>query len=160
MGLQHTEIAPRSFLESLQSGHLGNPEVVDGLVARFLVDSEGDLYALADGRLAADEYQEHAWHRITEVAARFSGEHGEHPGIRGFHGVSLPAQLQAALGEFWATHRQAWDDDAVAVLFEWLLVKLAAAWKTADGDDAALHAMLGPDVAAARNLLLGVAQRA
>lgn len=160
MGLQHTEIAPRSFLDALQPGHLGDPEVVDRLLATYLVASEADLLALGAGRMADAAFQAAARSRITELAGKFSGEHEDYPGIKGFHGISLPAQLQAALGSFWTTRRGRWADDAVAVLLEWLLIKLVHAWKAADGDDSVLHTLLGPDVAAARNLLLGVAQRA
>lgn len=160
MGLQHVEIAPRSFLEALAPGFLGDPQVVGGLLARFLLESEGDLYALGAGKLAPPAYGKVSTDRIRALATKFSGADPAHPGIKGFHGVSLPAQLQAALGSFWRDRRAKWDDDAVAVLLEWLLVRLAAAWKAANGDDNVLQAQLGPDVAAARNLLLGSAKRA
>lgn len=160
MGLQHTEIAPRSFLEALTPGFLGDPKVVGGLLARFLVDSEADLYALGAGTLAVAAFQGAARERITALAAKFSGQDPAYPGIKGFHGVSLPAQLQAALGEFWRSRRATWGDDAVAVLLEWLLVRLTSCWKDADGDDSVLQASLGPELASARNLLLGVSKRA
>lgn len=160
MGLQHTEPVPRSFAAGAVPGYLGDPTVVGRLLARFLVDSEADLYDLADGKLAKAGFEDRARARIGALAQRFSGEHPDHPGVPGFHGISLPGQLQGALGEFWRSHRAAWHDDAVAVLLEWLLLKLAAAWKQAGGHDEPLQALLKPDLQAATNLLLGRAPRA
>lgn len=160
MGLQHTEIAPKSFLQALAPGYLGDPDVVARLLGQFLAASEVDLYALATRAMPAAAYPAAQEARIHELAAKFSGDHPDHPGIAGFHGNSLPAQLQAALGPFWRDHRGRWGDDAVAVLLEWLLVRLVAHWKAASGSDEALQVLLRPDVRAATDMLLGRAQRA
>lgn len=158
MGLQHKEPVPTSFATA--PGYLGDPAVVGGLLARFLTDCEADLVTLAGGTLPKAAYEAAQRARIYALAQCFGGDHPEHPGIPGFHGISLPGQLQAALGEFWRANRGAWRDDAVAVLLEWLLLKLVMAWKTAGGDDNVLRGMLRTDVRTVTNLLLGRAPRA
>jgi hypothetical protein len=155
MGLQHEEIASPSMLEALAPGYLGNPEVVGGLLSRFLADSEADLRALGAGTLASAAFGSAARERIDGLSSKLSGKDPAYPPVKGWSGVSLPGALIAALGSFWRERRGSWGDDAVAVLLEWLLVRLADHWKAANGDDAVLSTLLGPDQRSAMNLLLG-----
>lgn len=160
MGLQHEEIASPSLRDAVQPNWLGDPAVVGRLVGQFLVDSEGDLYALAHQQLPQADFESRSRERILAAAEVFNGENEHYRAVAGWNGGSLGGRLMAALGEFWSMRQEAWADNAAAVLFEWLLTRLAEAWKEADGDDAVLQVRLGPSSKQAVRLLLGTELRA
>ena len=157
MGIQHTENVPASFLEAFGDNYLGNPDLVNRLVSEFLVSAEVLLGKL--GTIKPAEFREQANTLIKKSADIFSGRDSDYTVIVGYNKVSLGYKLMADLGEFWQKNRAKWNDDAVAVLFEYLLVMLAESLKKADGDEMLLEIMLKPSVQYAVKVLLGVEQR-
>lgn len=97
--------------------------------------------------------------RVLELARIFSGNDPAHPPVKGYHGFTLPAKLQADLGPFWAAHRAEWGDDAVAVLFDWLGALTLEACRKADGDDDLLGSLLKEPARYAVGVLLGTEAR-
>lgn len=161
--LQREEFAPASFRTAAHAGYLGSPEVVAGLLGRFLAESEADLEALARRGMDAEQFEDEARLRILALAHQLSGEDPAHPGVAGWHGASMQGAMRAALGPFLAKNGAKWGDDPdgpIACLLEWLLVTLAGAWKRAAGDDVLLAADLRPALARARDLLTGSAHPA
>lgn len=159
--LQRNEPAPASFRTAAHPGYLGSPQVVAQLLAGFLASSEADLEALARRRMAPEQFEDEARLRILALAHQLSGEDPAHPGIEGWQGASMQGAIRAALGPFLAKNGAKWGDDPlapIACLLEWLLVRLAGAWKRAAGDDDLLGVDLKPDIALARDLLTGAFQ--
>lgn len=157
MGLQHVEPVPKSFGDAVSGTYLGDAAVVGRLVGQFLVDTEGDLYAMAGGQLLATAFQDALSARIRAAGEVFSHDSEQYQPVLGYHGEggSMQPHIVAALDGFWGPRRARWDDDAACCLFEWLALQLVRAWKTSDGDDAVLEAAMRPHVAAARSLLQG-----
>lgn len=97
---------------------------------------------------------------ISALADIFSGRDPEWTIIRGYHDFSLGAKLQADLAPHWSKVRAQFNDDPVAVLFDWLAAITVEKVKLADGDDMLLEVMLKPSVQYAVQVLLGTEARA
>jgi len=155
MGIQHKENLPASFGDSFDSGYLGSPLLVNNLVGQFCSAVESLLFA----GIGEEEFVPRATGMIKRYADVFSGRNPEYKVVAGYHDQTINYRLMADLGDFWTKNRAKWNDDAVAVFFEWLLVMLAEKVRLASGDDLLLEVMFKPTFQYAVGVLLGTGDR-
>jgi hypothetical protein len=153
-------VVPESFGRAGAGLYLGDPQVVTEQVAAFCMSFEAALRAKEFGELTGEQFVENMKALVREQADIFSGREGEHQIIEGYHDITLPAKLRADLGDFWVKRHAAWDEDAIAVLFEWLATIIADKLKTAQGDEMLYEIMLKPSVQYVVHVLLGTEERA
>lgn len=156
MRIQHEEEIPASLGRAFDSGYLGDPDVVSGLVGRFCSSVER---LLCGGAASKEDFVARSNALIRAHADIFAGRVAGYTPVEGYNSVTLPAKLTADLGEFWTKQRAKWNDDALCVFFEWLFVHAAEFVKRADGDDMLLEIMLKPTVQQAVRVLLGIEER-
>lgn len=112
------------------------------------------------GELSANAAKGQIAQHIRANAAIFSGKDPAYQIVKGYHDVSLPGKLVADLGAFYRANCTGWDNDAVAVLFDWLASLLLEKMQQAQGDEMLLGVMLKPSVQYAVGALLGSDPRA
>ena len=151
-------IAPDAFTAPGER-YLGNAAVVAELVGGFCAHAEAVAMDLRAGKITPAAAQADMAEKIRSMARVFSGGDPDFQIIKGYHDVSLGGKLIADMGDFWRDHRQAWGDDPVAVLFDWLgALVMEKAGQT--DEDWLLEIMLRPSVQYASSVLLGIEKRA
>lgn len=133
--------------------YLGDPNVVAGLVGQFCAEVES---LMSDGASSKEDFISKSHYLIHHFADVFSGRTDDYKSVPGYSSTRLPAKLKMYLGEFWDKQHTKWNDDPVAVFFEWLFVNVAEYVKRADGDDMLLEIMVKPTVQQAVKTLLGI----
>ncbi len=141
--------------DKLSAKYLGDTDVVVYLVAAFCTEAESLMYSLRGGELAKDKFVQKSKALVRNNADIFSGKNPDYKIIEGHNNGVLAPMLKAVLGDYWESHRQTWDDDSVAVLFQWLFAMIAEKTQRADGDDMLLEVMLKPSIQQTVQLLLG-----
>lgn len=141
------------------SAFLGDAETIAALIGAFCAMFEAELRAKDDDQKDADEFVFRARSLTRQYAAIFSGAHPGYQIVAGYHDLTVHQKLKADLGDFWVTRREAWDGDAICVLFEWLAVILAEKIKLAQGDEMLLEVMFKPSVQYAVKVLAGIEPR-
>lgn len=159
MSERKTEYIPESFGEAFKDSYLGDPETVTQLVSAFLASFEHMLSDKESGNLSPAMFVEKAHAMVSHYADIFSGRAPGYRAIAGYHSRSLGNKLKVDLGEFWQKNRGTWNDDPVAVLFEYLAVMAAEKMKRADGDEDLLEIMLKPTVQYVVHVLIGTEAR-
>lgn len=152
---------PQELLTDAQPGleasfdptYLGNPDVVERLVAEFCTAVLG----LIDGGKAT--FKDGIKPLITRYADIFSGRSPDYKPMIGYNKVTLPGKLMADLGEFWPAQRAQWNDDPVQVLLWWPTNYLVDAATKADGDEMLFEVMVKPYVQGVVQRLLGIEKR-
>ena len=152
---------PQELLTDAQPGleasfdptYLGNPDVVERLVAEFCTAVAGLIDAGKVGFKAGIPPL------ITRYADIFSGRSPDYKPMIGYNEVTLPAKLRVDLGPFWPAQRAQWNDDPVQVLLWWLVNYLVDAATKADGDEMLFEVMVGPYVRGVVERLLGIEKR-
>jgi len=152
------EAVPESFGHIANDGYLGNPEVVNSLVAEFCTGVFGLLDAVAGGVIGSDEYNKLSDKLIRDHADIFAGRNESFTIILGYP-AALQMKLRADLKSFWQDNRERYEDDSICCLFEWLFVILADKRRIADGDEMLLEVMLKPSIQYTVQVLLGIEER-
>lgn len=151
---------PASFGEAFEGGYLGDPEVVNGLVAEFASGYVALGEQLAAKSLSPNEFTSEARALVKEYGDIFSGRNPAYTFPKGYNDFSLPLKLKPYLGEFWVRNRASWADDPVCCLFEYLAVMISQKLKVADGDEFLFEVAIKPTYQAVVAILLGVEKRA
>ena len=152
---------PQELLTDAQPGleasfdptYLGNPEVVERLVAEFCTAVSG----LIDG--GKETFKAGIPPLITRYADIFSGRSPDYKPMIGYNEVTLPAKLMVDLGPFWPAQRAQWNDDPVQVLFWWLTNHLVDAATKSPDDVLLFEVRAGPHIRGVVQRLLGIEKR-
>lgn len=149
------------FVDPSHPRYLGNPDVVNRLIARFCAETEADVRQVAARRLEVARAKADMLARAKRYADIVAGRDPEWTIVRGYHNVSLGGKLRADLREFWPKVRDEADNDPYRVLFLWLAALVADAYKRWPdaGDDHMRAEHLRPGVRYANQVLLGVEER-
>jgi len=150
---------PAAFGVAFEGGYLGDPDVVNGLVAQFASEYMAIGEKLAAQSLSPDEFVSAARALVKEHGDIFSGRNLAYPYPKGYNDFSLPLKLKPYLGEFWVRNRQSWNDDPVYCLFEYLAVMITQKLKVADGDEFLFEVAIKPTYQTVVAILLGVEKR-
>jgi hypothetical protein len=152
-------IAPEAF-SIPDERNLGNPAVVSRLVGEFCARCEAMTNEVRDKVIDPAAVKVEIGQQIRRLANIFGGRDPGYTIIRGWHDVSLAGQLIADLGPFWRKQHAEWNDDAIAVLFDWLAAHVIEQTHKCQGDDLLLGVKLKPSIQYAVTSLLGINRRA
>jgi len=150
------------FVDFSHPRYLGNPDVVNRLIARFCAETEHDVRLVAARRLSVDRAKANMLARAKRCADIIAGRNPDWVIVRGYHNVSLDGKLRADLREFWPKVRDQAEGDPYRVFFMWLAALVADAYKRwpDDGDDHMRAEHLRPGLRYANKVLLGIEERA
>lgn len=151
---------PAAFGVAFEGGYLGDPDVVNGLVAGFASEYMAIGEKLAAKSLSPDEFIFAVRDLVKTYGDIFAGRNPAYPFPKGYNDFALPVKLKPYLGEFWVRNRQSWKDDPIYCLFEYLAVMIAQKLKMADGDEFLFEVAIKPTYQAVVAILLGVEKRA
>lgn len=150
---------PPSFEAQMAPNYLGNPNVVGGIIERFLVEIIGWVKGRADGTMSAADMTQHAYERAPEFARIFAGESPDYLPIVGWNTRvgGLQETIKADLGHYWQAQRASHGDDPYQVLYAWLVWAVVEALKEEDEDLVATN--MGERIASLIRLLTGSTKR-
>lgn len=153
-------VSPGAFSDTSSPTYLGNPDVVSGLVGGFAAKVEAIVSAVSSGAVSGDDANFELREEFARLAGIFSGRDAGYSIIKGYHDHSLGEKLKIDLGPHWNVRRDAFGDDPVMVLFDWLAALVIEKWRLADGDDMLLGVMIRPTLQYTVKVLLGIEERA
>lgn len=149
-------VAPGVFSDVSSKTYLGNREVVVRFIGKFAAEMEAWVALVATGKLSDDKANAAIRREVDRLADIFSGRNPDYSVIKGYHDNTLGIKLKVDLGSHWIEHRHEYNNDPVAVLFDWLGALVMEKVKLARGDNIVLEVMLGPSIRYAVDVLLGV----
>lgn len=117
------------------------------------------IAAVVSKTLKDPEFSVQRAYLIHEMSDIFRGKNPEYQPITGYHGAALQGKLAVDLGEYYNQRRAAHNDDAVAVLFEWLFAHIGDGMAKGKGDDAVLAEAIRMPVKYTTEVLLGIEKR-
>lgn len=149
------------FVDPSHPRYLGNPDVVNRLIAQFCAETEADVRQVAAQRLTAQKASADILERAKRYADIIAGRDPEWEIVRGYHDVSLDGKLRADLRVFWPKVKDKADGDPYRVLFLWLAALVADGckrWPSYDYDHLFAEYMR-PNIRYAVKVILGIEER-
>ncbi|HNQ49501.1 MAG TPA: hypothetical protein PKI22_08820 [Hydrogenophilus thermoluteolus] len=142
--------------------YLGDPDVVNRLIAGYCSEVETDLRQVIRGELTPRESEERYMERAKRYADIISGRDKDWQIVPGYHDVTIKGKFRADLRDFWPKVRHIADDDPHRVFFLWIGALIADAYKRWPSDDMEhmRTEFLRPFIRYAVKVLLGIEERA
>lgn len=148
-----------SIAASLADNSLSRIDVVRELVASFCARSEALLAKAVNRTIKDPEYSNQRDALIRELTDIFTGKNPAYRPIAGYHDAGLQGKLSADLGDYYVQRRHAHDDDAVAVLFEWLFAHIGDGMAKGHGDDEVMAETIRIPIKYTTEVLLSIEKR-
>lgn len=113
---------PPSFTSALHPNYLGNPRVIEQLIATRAKEIFEGLTARGNGTMTSPDYVAFSQARGRELSHILTGQHPDYPGIAGWNSpdVGLVNRLKVNLSTYWQQERSKYNDDPVQVLNAYL----------------------------------------
>jgi hypothetical protein len=154
---------PASFAAVGRDGYLGNPDVVNQLIARFFTTSERLFIDKEKGKITKEDFVAGADALVSEMADIFACKMPDYEGIRGFHDFTLPTRLLSRYGSYFAKLNGKWGEYSLyyknsealyAPYFEMVFVRIGNHLRTAAGDLAIYETLVSEDYRLVVNAIL------
>ncbi len=158
---REAQLSPQQLPPFDHPGYLGNPEVVNRLIAKACVECERDVREAMNRRLDVKEMIQAGIERAKRYAAILHGKDPAYVPMKGYHDGGLGGKLRADLREWWPRLAPQVDDDPFAVLFlmvQSVILDAYMHYPRADQDpERARH--MAPYIQYAVQVILGIEER-
>lgn len=129
--------AEENFASQMADNYLGNPQVVNRILAGYIAEMHKWARLRSTGIMTAEEMNEQVRKRGKEFSLIFSGQDPNYIPIAGWNHkeVGLRNYMMIDLGHYWREARSAWDNDPLGVTYNWLLWAVVESLKMKDKDE-------------------------